>query len=126
MHGGWRNKQGSLMALDANRFNFRDARKCSRCGRPALSGRVLCWQHAARWSPAREPERVTARALRQQTRSAEREGRVPPELIAMPVWQAAKTYKTERYRAWLLAAWGQPEQWATTLAAVQAAIGDVV
>jgi hypothetical protein len=71
VHGGWRNKEGSRMALAAYRFNIADARKCSQCNRAAVTGSKGCRFHCG---PKRRPmtEKRLASIVARQLRQIER------------------------------------------------------
>jgi hypothetical protein len=84
----------SVAALNAHRFVFTPgmARRCTRCGRPALRGRPVCVAHDGRAGGRRQtPGAVASRVLA----GLNRRGLLPGALLALPTWQALTTCPLE-------------------------------
>jgi hypothetical protein len=84
----------SIAALAAHGFKLRPmmARRCDRCRRPALRGRLFCRAHNGREGGLRvTPGVLSSRALSRLSRL----GLLPGELLALPTWQALSTCKLE-------------------------------
>lgn len=114
--GGWKGSPNSLAALAAGRVPIALARKCKRCGSPAVRGQDHCRLHLGRWSPlspagGRGESRILAKL--------ERLGLLPLELIALPGWRGLAGLPTSQRapaRLALVLAWdkrqAEPLHWA--------------
>jgi hypothetical protein len=98
--GGWQGSQNSIDALHAHRADIRDRRKCSRCRDIAVNGSQYCRKHGGGIVLSRQGRLSKERMVNGRLRRAENAGAVPSELMAMPVYRAARA---QTWKASLLA-----------------------
>ena len=105
--GGCRGHPNRLASVDRYRPTWRDARKCKRCRNVAVHGQDQCTLHLGRWSPLSP---AAGRAESRTLARLERAGRLPLELIALPVWRGLNGIQTSKrapQRLALVRAWDQ-------------------